>query len=118
MGMTLQQKVDRQRVKYIVSSFSLAGNDEVRFHDRLEALCDQYSPTWLELALAEIIVLNWLIIPMPRGLAVMRQVQNLLRQWERHGVTHLLNPQEFQRVTGLDPNPVFKLLEQQSIVNI
>jgi hypothetical protein len=115
-GMTLQQQVDRQRVKYIVSSFRLAGDEATRFTDRLEALFDQYPLAWLELAIAEVVVLNWLIVPMPRGLEVIRQVQNLLRQWERHGVNHLLNPQEFQRVTGLDPNPVFQALTNPALL--
>ncbi len=114
--MTLQQQVDRQRVKYIVSSFRLAGDETARFDDRLEALIENYPLAWLELALAEVVVLNWLIVPMPRGLAIIRQVQSLLRQWERHGVTHLLNPQEFQRVTGLDPNPVFQALANPALL--
>jgi hypothetical protein len=110
--MTLQQQIDRQRVKYIVESFRLGGDEEARFDDRLESLMAHYPIAWLELALAQVVVLNWLIIPLPRGLEVIRQVQNLLRQWERHGVTSLLNPQEFHRVTGLDPNPVFRSLKQ------
>jgi hypothetical protein len=109
-GITLQRRLNQQRVKHIIESFQLSGTDAVRFDDRLDELFAQYPSTWLELAIAEVVVVNWLIVPLPRGLAVLRQVSNLLQQWDCRGVTHLLTPDEFQRITGLDAEPVFREL--------
>jgi hypothetical protein len=106
-GTTLQRRLNQQRVKHIVESFQLSGQDAAQFDDRLADLLQQFPTTWLELALAEVVVVNWLIVPLPRGVQVLRQVGNLLRQWERHGVTPLLTAAEFHRITGLDPEPVF-----------
>ncbi|NJN49381.1 MAG: hypothetical protein HC805_05890 [Alkalinema sp. RL_2_19] len=66
-GITLQQRVDQQRVKHIIESFQLAGPARRQFDDRLEQLFADYPSAWLELAIAEVLVLNWLIVPMPRG---------------------------------------------------
>ncbi len=115
-GITLRQRVDQQRVKHIIESFHLSGQDGSRFDDRLERLLGEYSSTWLELAIAEVLVLNWLIVPLPRGLEVLRQVHNLLVQWQAHGMTNLLTELEFQRITGLDPVPVFYSLRLNALL--
>jgi hypothetical protein len=117
-GITLRQRVDQQRVKHIIESFHLCGQDGIRFDDRLGQLLGQYPSTWIELAIAEVLVLNWLIVPMPRGLEVLRQVHNLLAQWQDHGLTNLLTELEFQRITGLDPLPVFYSLRLNALLLI
>lgn len=117
-GMTLQQRVDQQRVKHIIASFQLAGDDEPRFASRLDQLFAQYPSSWLELAIAEVVVLNWLVMPLPRGVSVLHQVQNLLAQWQCHGITNLLTEAEFQRITGLDPYPVFCSLRLNALLQL
>jgi hypothetical protein len=115
---TLRQRVDQQRVKHIIASFQLQGQDGSRFDDRLDQLLATYPSTWLELAIAEVLVLNWLVVPLPRGLAVLRQVHNLLAQWQAHGMTNLLTEPEFQRITGLDPLPVFYSLRLNALLDL
>jgi hypothetical protein len=117
-GITLRQRVDQQRVKHIIESFQLAGQDEGSFDDRLDQLLGEYPSTWIELAIAEVLVVNWLVVPLPRGLAVLRQVHNLLAQWQQHGLTNLLTEDEFQRITGLDPVPVFYSLRLNALLLI
>lgn len=117
-GTTLRQRVDQQRVKHIIESFHLSGQVGSGFDDRLDQLLGEYPSTWLELAIAEVLVLNWLIVPMPRGLEVLRQVHNLLAQWQAHGMTNLLTEPEFQRITGLDPVPVFYSLRLNALLKL
>jgi hypothetical protein len=117
-GITLRQRVDQQRVKHIIESFHLCGQDGSRFDARLDQLLGEYPSTWIELAIAEVLVLNWLIVPLPRGLEVLRQVHNLLAQWQDHGLTNLLTELEFQRITGLDPVPVFYSLRLNALLLI
>ncbi len=117
-GTRLQQRVDQQRVKYIIESFQLAGQDGRDFYRRLDQLFASYATTWLELAFAEVLVVNWLIIPMPRGLEVLGQVHSLLEQWQYNGLTHLLTEQEFYRITGLDPAPVFYSLRLNALLQL
>ena len=117
-GITLRQRVDQQRVKHIIDSFHLSGQDGSGFDDRLAQLLAAYPSSWIELAIAEIVVLNWLVVPLPRGLVVLRQVHNLLGQWQDHGLTNLLTESEFQRITGLDPGPVFYSLRLNALLLI
>jgi hypothetical protein len=117
-GITLRQRVDQQRVKHIIESFQLAGQDDCQFGDRLDQLLGEYPSTWIELAIVEVLVVNWLVVPLPRGLAVLRQVHNLLAQWQQHGLTNLLTEDEFQRITGLDPVPVFYSLRLNALLLI
>lgn len=117
-GMTLQQRVEQQRVKYIIDSFHLVGDAGCEFYTRLDQLLASYPTTWLELAIAEILVLNWLVFPMPRGIEVLHQVHNLLAQWQSHGLTNLLTEQEFYRITGLDPTPVFHSLRLNALLQL
>ncbi len=108
--MTLTEQINHQRVKYIVSSYQLDGDVPQEFEKRLSALASDYPLPWLELALAEVLVLNWLIVPMPRGIAFLQEVKGRLQLWRRSGVKNLLTPAEFQRITNLDPTPVFRPL--------
>jgi hypothetical protein len=125
-GMTLQQRVEQQRVKHIITSFQLAGDagdhlpsvEGHRFEARLDALLADYPSRWLELAIAEVLVLNWLVVPLPRGLVLLQQVQNVLQQWRQNGLTYFLSEAEFQRITGLDPTPVFYALRLNALLDL
>jgi hypothetical protein len=113
--MTLQQQIDRQRVHYIVSSYQLDAADQAQFARCLGELLAIYPSAWIELALAEVLVVNWLIVPLPPGVEILRQVQNLLRQWQHEGIRCFLTPVEFQRITALDPSLVFQALSTSGI---
>ncbi|MFM2430555.1 MAG: hypothetical protein RLZZ511_1768 [Cyanobacteriota bacterium] len=125
-GMTLQQRVEQQRVKHIIESFQLAGPagddrrsvEDHRFAARLDCLFADYPSRWLELAIAEVLVLNWLVVPLPRGLVLLQQVQNVLQQWQQNGLTNFLSEAEFQRITGLDPTPVFYALRLNALLDL
>ncbi|NEQ30970.1 MAG: hypothetical protein F6K04_08195 [Leptolyngbya sp. SIO4C5] len=75
----------------------------------LSCLLDCYSTALVELALAEILVKNWLRYPMIRGVSFLMQVHEKLKNWETQPVMSVLTPTQFQLVTGLDPEPVFAL---------
>jgi hypothetical protein len=108
--MTLQEQVNQQRVQHIVSSYQLDGA-EPAFNLALGRLLEDYATPVLELALAETLVANWLLLPLPRGMAFMQQVRDRLDQWEQVGIDCHLSPDAFYQVTGLDPLVVFRALD-------
>lgn len=109
--MTLEEHISRQRVKYIVSSYQLEGDDPAVFNPALDQLLQTYAAPILELALAETLVELWLTVPLPRGLDFLQRAEDRLQQWVRSGVCSRLDPDQFQLVTGLDPTPVFQTLD-------
>ena len=105
--MTLEEQINRQRVKHIVSSYQLDGDDCDRCANYLDELLRTYAIGLIELALTEAIVQNWLTIPMPRGVVFFDQVRDLLIEWQTNSIEITFSPTEFQQVTGLDPTPIF-----------
>jgi hypothetical protein len=116
--MELKEKLKRQRVKYIVSSYQLDHVDRDQFNIVLDMLLQEYPAPLVELAIAETLVANWLTVPMPKGCAFLSQTQSYLKAWETHVASchadfaqaHIhcsLTPEQFQQITGLDPTPVF-----------
>jgi hypothetical protein len=105
--MQLKEQLDRQRVKYIVSSYQLAAEDTEQFDRYLDDLLEEYPTSLIELALVENLIDNWLKMPMPRGCVFLEQTHQRLRKWENCIVTSTVSPSQFQQVTGLDPRPIF-----------
>lgn len=105
--MVLEEQVGQQRVKYVVSSYQLEGDEAEAFAAHLNNLLQEYAAPLVELALAETIVANWARVPIPRGTQFLEQVHTLLMQWQAEEIASTLTPQQFQQVTGLDPSPVF-----------
>lgn len=105
--MVLEKQVSQQRVKYVVSSYQLDGDEAEAFAKHLQHLLQAYAAPLVELALTETIVANWAKVPIPRGIKFLEQVHTLLKQWEVEAITSTLTPEQFQQVTGLDPSPVF-----------
>lgn len=104
--MKIAEQLGQQRVKHIVSSYQLDGN-EARFDDDLANLLCHYPAPLVELALAETLIDNWLSIPMVRGQAFLAQVYQRLKSWEEQTISTTLTPQTFQQITGLNPGPIF-----------
>lgn len=104
--MEMQEEISRQRVKHVVDSYQLAGEDG-DFDDYLEDLMRVYPMPLVELAIAETLVDRWLFIPMVRGFTFLVQVHQRLKSWESQSVVSTLTPEQFQQITGLDPHPVF-----------
>lgn len=105
--MEIEQQINQQRVKHVVSSYQLAGNDEAEFELYLEQLLQKYPPTLIELALVEILVRTWLRIPPIRGMEFLSEADKKLQEWETQPIVSAITPAQFQQITGLDPQPIF-----------
>lgn len=105
--MSIRDQIDRQRVKHIVSSYQLAGQDEMQFAACLDALMYSYPLPLVELALVETLVDGWAAVPLVRGLAFLKQVHSKLKTWETGSIASTITPAQFQQITGLDPSPIF-----------
>lgn len=105
--MEIQEQLNRQRVKHIVSSYQLFGNEVEAFDTQLEALLKTYSSALIELALVETLTEQWSNIPMERGLSFLAQTQDKLKSWEQQPIISKITPEQFQQITGLNPLPVF-----------
>lgn len=114
--MTLQEHIQQQRVKHIISSYQLDSENGDACKSCLTELLQLYPTGLIELALVETIVQNWAQIPMVRGTAFFQQVQDLLNHWQAHEISISFSPTEFQLVTGLDAAPIFGAPPTPSIV--
>ncbi|HTL87787.1 MAG TPA: hypothetical protein VL134_00185 [Leptolyngbya sp.] len=105
--MTLQQQIQQQRVRHIVSSYQLDGENNELCDACLTAMLQLYPTGLIELALVETMVQNWARVPMPKGIDFFQQVETLLNQWQTSAIAVSFSPTEFQLVTGLDASPIF-----------
>ncbi|QZZ19876.1 hypothetical protein J5X98_21600 [Leptothermofonsia sichuanensis E412] len=105
--MELGEQLSRQRVKHIVSSYQLEGNEAETFNSSLEDLLRAYSAPLIELALVEVLVDSWLQVPMAKGCRFLTKVQEHLKAWEGQEIVSAIAPEQFQQITGLDPTPIF-----------
>lgn len=112
--MQLKDKVDRQRVNYIIQSYHLDKGETEGFAQRLIQLFNRFPTPMIELALVQILVDSWLVFPLPRGLSFLEKVSVKLNDWQKEGVNSTIDPEQFRHITGLDPQPIFWLLENQA----
>lgn len=105
--MELQEQIGRQRVKHIVDSYQLAGDDADSFTKQLDHCFNIYPAPLIELAIAEILVDTWLTLSECRGSIFIRAVQDRLQSWSGQTEVATITPSQFQQITGLDPAPVF-----------
>ena len=105
--MEIWEQISRQRVKYIVDSYQLDGDDDADFGEYLEDLLQAYPPPQIELALVEILIESWRFTPMMRGVMFLKRSHELLKNWENHPISQHISPTHFRLITGLDPTPVF-----------
>ncbi len=101
--MQLQDRINRERVNYITTSYALEGNDRDAFQLYLCELLQRYAQGWVELALIEVLVQHWHLPPLPRGVPFLEEVQHLLRQWDRGDWCSRVSDLQFQCITGLVP---------------
>lgn len=106
-SMELQDQLNRQRVKHIISSYQLAGQESAQFDPYVDDLLNTYPSPLIELAIAETIVDNWATVPLVRGVKFLKQAHSRLQHWENQPIVSTLTPEQFQQITGLDPTPVF-----------
>lgn len=105
-----QQQLSRQRVKHIIDSYALAGDEADAFDAYLSELLDQYPHGLIELALVETLVKNWLTIPMKKGVPFLAAAHDWIKQWQLEPLPALLTPAQFEQITGLDPQLAFAAL--------
>lgn len=103
----IQEEVSQQRVKHIVASYQLGGDEVQQCNTYLDELFEYYAPPLIELALVETLVDNWLTVPLVRGVAFLSQAHDKLKGWEHQPITSTLTPEQFHQISGLDPSPVF-----------
>jgi hypothetical protein len=105
--MELREQLNRQRVKYIVSSYQLEGGESSQVNAYLEEFFQTYPTPLIELALVETLVDYWVTVPLVRGLEFFHQTHEKLKTWENQPIVSTITPNQFQHITGLDPAPVF-----------
>ncbi len=105
--MEIWEKISRQRVRYIVDSYQLEGEDNEDFDDYLEDLLQAYPPPQIELALVQVLTESWQTFPIVRGVNFLERSHQLLKTWENRIITAKVSPLHFHLITGLDPTPVF-----------
>ena len=112
--MEIWEQISRQRVKYIVDSYQLAGSDDEYFDEYLEDLLQAYAPPQIELALVEILIEGWQITPLIRGVAFLERSHQLLKSRENRAIAPNISPTHFRLITGLDPTPIFGIGDTKS----
>lgn len=105
--MEIQEQINRQRVKHIISSYQLGGNEVSQVDTYLEELLQIYPAPLIELALIETLVDHWLDVPLEKGVKFLTQTHDKLKAWESQPIVSTITPEQFQQITGLDPSPVF-----------
>lgn len=109
--MKITEAIRQQRIKHIVSSYRLAGEDLAQFEEYLNGLLALYPSAWIELALVETLASVWVTVPMPRGSEFLARAHQLIQQWETLNLASTITPDQFQQITGLDPRPIFATSE-------
>lgn len=105
--MDLGDAIQHQRVKHIISSYQLAGEDGCAFEQYLDQLLADYPTAVLELAIVETIVEHWLRAPLLRGCDFLHVVHGQVKVWRDCSIASTITPDQFQHITGLDPSPIF-----------
>lgn len=105
--MKLEERLNRQRVQYIVTSYSLDSENPQQFAADLNNLFDRYPTALIELALVEALVDNWLSIYSVKGGGFLNQVDRQLQRWQSETITSTITPEQFSQITGLTSDPVF-----------
>jgi len=114
--MEIGAQLKRQRIKHIVSSYQLDGDETEAFDRALELLLNHYPLPLIELALVETLVDGWLQVPLLRGCKFLDKAHEQLQAWESQILqpdsitapcTSTISPEQFQQITGLDPAPIY-----------
>jgi hypothetical protein len=106
--MQLKERLEQQRVKYIVSSYQLDDEDDrTAFNSYLDELLSAYPTPLIELALVEILVAGWLSVPLVKGRKLLERVHEQLQNWQDCAIASTITAAQFQQITGLNPTPIF-----------
>jgi len=80
--MELQQRINQQRVRHIIDSYQLMGDDGTAFENTLNQLLSQYPHRLIELALVETLIKSWLTVPRVKGISFLGATHSKLQQWQ------------------------------------
>ncbi|MBW4520577.1 MAG: hypothetical protein KME16_12850 [Scytolyngbya sp. HA4215-MV1] len=116
--MEIQEKINQQRVRYIVDSYQLNGSEVETFDHYLSDLITSYPTPLVELALVETLLDSWLTVPLMRGSAFLKQAHQKLKNWKSQTIVTTLRPDQFHQITGLDPAPIFGFPERSSCLSV
>jgi hypothetical protein len=105
--MSLHDRISRQRLKYIISSYQLDGHQSHQVSNFLEELQSRYPLPLIELAVVETLVDQWVSVPLVRGMAFFAKAHAKLKAWETQPIISTITPAQFRHITSLDPTPVF-----------
>ena len=127
--MDIQQRIQTQRIKHIIDSYLLQGNNESgsrgtgdslgtasvqSFDSYLNELLAQYPHGLIELALVETLIKNWLNFPMEKGIPFLSAAHHRLKAWTENTFTLTFTPSQFTQITGLDAHSAFEALRKPS----
>lgn len=121
--MEIGAQLKRQRIKHIVSSYQLDGDETEAFDRALELLLNHYPLPLIELALVETLVDGWLHVPLLRGCKFLDKAHEQLQAWENQTLQpdlvapsciSSISPEQFQQITGLDPSPIYGISQPAS----
>jgi hypothetical protein len=101
----------RQRIYHIVTSYCLSGDEPMPFEAYLIDLMQVFPEPLIELAIVEVLVQQWLQVPLVRGLAFLQKTHQMLNTWQSQQIESRLTPASYELITGLESAPVFKRLE-------
>lgn len=110
--MEICEQISQQRVKHIVTSYQLSGDETVSFNAYLDSLLQRYPCPLVELALVETLIDRWLSVPLVRGVEFLAEAHHKLKIWETQPIFSTITPAQFQQIAGLDPTPIFGSAEQ------
>lgn len=105
--MKIWEQLSRQRIKHIVNSYQLDGEENQRFEAYLNELLHIYPRPLIELALIETLIDHWIAVPLIRGIDFLTHVHDKLKHWENQPIVSTITPEQFHQIAGLDPTPVF-----------
>lgn len=105
--MEIREKLNQQRVKHIISSYQLGGDEGSQFDTYLEELLQIYPNPLVELALVETLIDQWLTVPLTKGIEFLSQTHSKLKAWENQPIVSTITPEQFHQIAGLDPSPIF-----------
>lgn len=124
--MEIQERISRQRVKHIVESYQLEGNNATEqevsaFMTYLDDLFSSFPHPLIELSLTESLVKSWANVPMTKGVPFLTQAHTQLKKWKQQSldepfkgpIKSTLSPAQFSQITGLDPSLIF---DEQGVV--
>ncbi len=102
----IQEKINHQRVFHIIASYQLASEDS-NFRLVLDNLLLQHPSALIELAIVDVLVQAWAVVPLVRGLAFLDLVILRLQEWNSGIINSKVTPDLFENITGLTAQVVF-----------